>query len=247
MTGAAGGIGEATCRTLLQQGLQVFATDINETRLQLIIGSLREEKQRSEFTGEIEGIAVDLTEESAADDIYAGCTASFGECPSVLVSNAGWTTIVPFLSTDQKFRNKMIGINLVATISLTHRVLSGMVTGNVDDGRVIFVVSDAGRVGSSGESIYASAKGGVISLAKSLAREVARYGICVNCVSPGPVDTPLFQQLSEHRKAALIRGIPMKRIGRPDEVAAAVRFFSSREASFVTGQVLSVSGGLTMS
>ena len=123
--------------------------------------------------------------------------------------------------------------------------LPGMVEAG-NGGRIVNLASDAGRVGSSGESIYAGAKGGVIALSKSLAREMARYSINVNCVCPGPTDTPLFQAQADKLKEALVKAIPFRRLARPDEVAAPVLFFASDAASFVTGQVLSVSGGLTM-
>jgi 2-hydroxycyclohexanecarboxyl-CoA dehydrogenase len=113
-------------------------------------------------------------------------------------------------------------------------------------GRIVNVASDAGRVGSSGETVYAGAKGGVVAFTKSLARETARHGITANTVCPGPTDTPLFRAQPERLREALVKAVPMRRLGRPEDVAHAVCFFSSERAGYITGQVLSVSGGLTM-
>jgi 2-hydroxycyclohexanecarboxyl-CoA dehydrogenase len=166
--------------------------------------------------------------------------------PRVLVNNAGWTRVDSFLNSTEEFRRTLIDINFLAPARVTHAVAKLMVDKKVPDARIIFVSSDAGRVGSGGEAVYAGAKGGLISFAKSLAREFARYGITVNAVAPGPIDTRLYQQMDERRKEAIIRGIPMRKVGRPVDVAGAVAFFADPTAAYVTGQVVSVSGGLTM-
>lgn len=139
----------------------------------------------------------------------------------------------------------MVAINYLGPVHVCSAFLPGMIESHAG-GRIVNVASDAGRVGSAGESIYAGAKGGVIALTKSLAREMARHQITVNCVCPGPTDTPLFHAQPDKLKEALVRAIPFRRLARPDEVAAAVLFFASDAASFITGQVISVSGGLTM-
>ena len=134
---------------------------------------------------------------------------------------------MPFLDTPRDFWVKVLDTNLLGPIAITHAVAKQMVEANVVQGRIVFVSSDAGRVGSQGEAVYSSAKGGLISLTKSLAREFTRYGITVNCVSPGPVDTQLFRQLTDRRKTALVRAIPLKRVGEPQDIADAVSYFAS--------------------
>ncbi len=165
--------------------------------------------------------------------------------PNVIVNAAGWDRTDQFLNATPEFAQKVVAINYLGPVNICSAFLPGIVDAG-NGGRVINLASDAGRVGSSGESIYAGAKGGVIALTKSLAREMARHNINVNCVCPGPTDTPLFQAQEEKLKAALIKAIPFRRLARPEEVAAPVLFFASESASFITGQVISVSGGLTM-
>ena len=149
------------------------------------------------------------------------------------------------MNNTPEFMEKVIDINLMGTIRVSRAFLEPMIASA--GGSIVNVSSDAGRVGSSGETVYAGAKGGIIAFTKSLAREMARKGIRVNCVAPGPTDTPLFAAASEKLQAALIRAIPLGRLAQPSEIADAIMFFSSDYAKYVTGQVLSVSGGLTMS
>jgi len=163
----------------------------------------------------------------------------------VIVNNAGWDEIRPFMDNDRDFIRKVVAINYLGPVHMCSAFLPGMVESG-DGGRVVNIASDAGRGGSMGGTVYAGAKGGVIALTKSLAREMARYQINVNCVCPGPTDTPLFQAQPEKLKEALIKAIPFRRLAQPQEVAGAVLFFASDAASFITGQVISVSGGLTM-
>ena len=167
-----------------------------------------------------------------------------GGAPDVLVNAAGWDRAGPFLENSLEFMDRVVRLNLLGPVKLTKALLPAMIEAGA--GKIVNVASDAGRVGSSGETIYAGAKGGVIAFTKSLAREMARYGINVNCVCPGPTETPLFRSLPERTQQALERAIPFRRLAKPEEVADAILFFASPRSDFITGQVLSVSGGLTM-
>jgi 2-hydroxycyclohexanecarboxyl-CoA dehydrogenase len=168
----------------------------------------------------------------------------------VLVNNAGWDEFRPFLETDEAFWDRVIEINLKGCLRLCRRVVPAMVA--AEDGRVVNIASDAARVGSSLEAVYSGAKGGVVAFTKTLAREVARHGVTVNAVCPGPTETPMLEQMAsgggDSAKVidAMRRAVPMRRLGRPEDVAGAVAFFASERAGFITGQTLSVSGGLTM-
>jgi 2-hydroxycyclohexanecarboxyl-CoA dehydrogenase len=190
-----------------------------------------------------------VTDTQSVAAAVAEVTSALGPV-DVLVNNAGWDEYHPFLETDEPFWDRVIDINFKGMLRMTHAVVPGMVERG--GGRVVNIASDAGRVGSSLESVYSGAKGGVIAFTKTLAREVARRGVTANAVCPGPTETPLLEQLTgaDERGAKVIeamkRAVPMKRLGTPAEVAAAVAFLASEEASFITGQTLSVSGGLTM-
>jgi 2-hydroxycyclohexanecarboxyl-CoA dehydrogenase len=167
----------------------------------------------------------------------------------VLVNNAGWDELVPFLETDEPFWDRVLEINLKGCLRVTRAVLPAMVEGGW--GRLVNIGSDAGRVGSSLESVYSGAKGGVIAFTKTVAREVARSGVTANTVCPGPTRTPMLEGMAAGEEGeklinSLERAIPMRRLGEPEDVAAAVAFLASERAGFITGQTLSVSGGLTM-
>ena len=166
----------------------------------------------------------------------------------VLVNNAGWDQVGRFVDSDPATWDRVLAINLRGQIACAHAVLPGMLERR--RGRIICVASDAGRVGSSGEVVYSAAKGGVIAFAKALAREVARWQITVNCVAPGPTDTPFldaFRQAGDERIVeAMVKATPLRRLARPEEIAGAIAYLASEEAAFITGQTLSVSGGLTM-
>ena len=193
---------------------------------------------------------IDVADPDSVDLAIAAVRDRLGPI-TVLVSCAGWDLLRPFIDTDEAFQTRVLEINLGGPIRVVRAVLPDMIEAGF--GRIVLVASDAGRVGSSGEAIYAAAKGGVIALAKSVAREVVRDGITANCVCPGPTDTPLFCGLAEGTQdgdrltQALERAIPMRRLGQPDDVAPAIAFLASDEARYITGQTLSVSGGLTMS
>jgi len=166
------------------------------------------------------------------------------------VNCAGWDELKPFLETDEAFWRKVIAINYEGCLRVTHAVLGGMVARGY--GRIVSIASDAARVGSSGEAVYAGAKAGVVAFSKTIAREHARDGVTANVVCPGPTETPLLQGMaeqapdSERLVTALSRAVPMRRLGQPQDAAAAVAFLASERAGYITGQTLSVSGGLTM-
>jgi 2-hydroxycyclohexanecarboxyl-CoA dehydrogenase len=191
----------------------------------------------------------DITERSSVDEAVRRVGAELGPI-DVLVNNAGWDLFVPFLDTSPEDWSKLIDINLVGPLNMHHAVLPGMVERG--GGRVVNVSSDAARVGSSGEAVYAACKAGLVAFSKTLAREHSRHGITFNVVCPGPTDTALLATVTdaaanpEKLREAFRRSIPMGRLGQPDDLVGAILFFASDGAAFVTGQVLSVSGGLTM-
>jgi 2-hydroxycyclohexanecarboxyl-CoA dehydrogenase len=237
VTGGASGIGRATALLLAREGASVIIGDIDE------VGA-----QSTAAEGRAAGVAVDflpldLTSTAAIDNFIAAVHARARPVGG-LVNSAGWDMIQPFLDNPLEMWDRVLAINLTGPIRLTRGLLSPMVEARA--GKIVNISSDAGRVGSTGETVYAAAKGGLIAFTKSLAREMARYGINVNCVCPGPTDTPLFQRQPARMKEALTRAIPFRRIAQPIEIAQAVLFFLSDRSDYITGQVLSVSGGLTM-
>lgn len=237
VTGGASGIGKATALLLARRGARVFVGDIDEAGGRLTV---------SEAVAAgliIEYLPLDLTD-PLSTDAFAAAVHQRVERVEGLVNGAGWDQIQPFLENPPEMWDRVIAINLMGAVRLTHSVLPPMVAAR--SGKIVNISSDAGRVGSMGETVYAAAKGGLIAFTKSLARELARYQINVNCVCPGPTDTPLFQRQPERMKEALTRAIPFRRIAQPIEIAQAVLFFLSPGSDYITGQVLSVSGGLTM-
>jgi 2-hydroxycyclohexanecarboxyl-CoA dehydrogenase len=237
VTGGASGIGKATALLLAREGARVFVGDIDEVGGQAVAMQAAGEKLALEF------LPLDLARTDSIEAFTAAVHSRVGRADG-LVNGAGWDRIQPFLENPPEMWDRLIAINLLGAIRLTRAVLGPMVEARV--GKIVNISSDAGRVGSTGETVYAAAKGGLIAFTKSLAREMARYRINVNCVCPGPTDTPLFQAQPERMREALTRAIPFRRIATPEEIAEAVMFFLGRRTDYVTGQLLSVSGGLTM-
>jgi 2-hydroxycyclohexanecarboxyl-CoA dehydrogenase len=238
VTGAASGIGRGIALALAAEGARVAVVDVDEAGAKSTVSAL---------AGEGRVYAADITDKRAIDDVVAGVVASWGGV-HVLVNNAGWDRAMPFVETTEDFWDKVLAINLKGPIVCTKAVLGPMI--RQEYGKIVSIASDAGRVGSSGEAVYSAAKGGIIAFTKTIAREVARHHINVNCICPGPSDTPLFQRefVATNPKLAegLKRVIPWGRLGRPEDVAPAVVFLASDDAGYITGQTLSVSGGLTM-
>jgi 2-hydroxycyclohexanecarboxyl-CoA dehydrogenase len=237
VTGGASGIGKATAFLLAREGARVVIGDIDEEGGRAAAAEAAAEKL------EIAYLPLDLTDREAIDR-FAAAVAERVPRADGLVNGAGWDQIQPFLENPPEMWDRVVAVNLMGAIRLTRLLLPAMVA--AQRGKIVNIASDAGRVGSMGETVYAAAKGGLIAFTKSLAREMARYRINVNCVCPGPTDTPLFQRQPERMKEALLRAIPFRRIARPNEIAEAVLFFLGSRSDYITGQVLSVSGGLTM-
>jgi 2-hydroxycyclohexanecarboxyl-CoA dehydrogenase len=243
VTGGGGGIGGATCRRFAQEGAAVAVLDRRADAAEAVAAAIRGEG------GKASAWACDITERASVDAAVAACEAEHGPIDG-LVNNAGWDVFRPFTKTAPEDWERLIAINLVGALHMHHAVLPLMA--GRKRGRIVNIASDAARVGSSGEAVYAACKGGLVALSKTLAREHARHGITVNVVCPGPTETALFEDYKqgagnpEKLVEAFTRSIPLGRIGRPDDLPGAILFFASDDAGYVTGQVLSVSGGLTM-
>ena len=237
VTGGASGIGKATAFLLAREGARVLIGDIDEAGGRTAAAEGAAERLPSNICRSTSPTSLRSTTFVAA--VHQRVARVDG-----LVNGAGWDQIQPFLENPPEMWDRVIAINLMGAVRLTRGLLPPMVAAGT--GKIVNISSDAGRVGSMGETVYAAAKGGLIAFTKSLARELARYRINVNCVCPGPTDTPLFQRQPERMKEALTRAIPFRRIAQPIEIAQAVMFFLSGRSDYITGQVLSVSGGLTM-
>lgn len=236
VTGAAGGIGTAIASACVAAGASVGVWDLDAHRAASVAADL----------GQALGVGVDITSRPSVEQALASTVDAFGPV-DVLVNNAGIDTIEPFLQSDEPTWERIVAVNYLGTVRCCHVVVPGMVERGT--GRVVNIGSDAGRVGSSGEAVYSGTKGAVIAFSKALAREVAASGVTVNAVCPGPTDTPLLDQVAQASQKlydGLARAVPMRRIGQPTDIAPAVVFLASDGAGYITGQTLSVSGGLTM-
>lgn len=243
VTGGGGGIGSATCRRFAEEGARVAVWDLDGDAAEAVADAI------VESGGQAVAVAADIIDLDAVKAGVERITASLGEI-DILINNAGWDMFRPFLQTDPEFWRKVIDINLVGPLNMHYAILPGMAERGY--GRVVSISSDAGRVGSSGESVYAACKAGIMGFSKTLAREHARQGITFNVVCPGPTDTALFANYSEGAgnpdklREAMKRAIPVGRIATPDDLPGAIAFLASDDAAYITGQVISVSGGLTM-
>jgi 2-hydroxycyclohexanecarboxyl-CoA dehydrogenase len=237
VTGAGRGIGAAIAAELAGAGARVAVWDVDAATAKETAGRLGDRAL---------GLDVDVTDRAALERGLAAVEAELGPI-DVLVNNAGIDKIEPFFDSEESTWERIVAVNLLGTIRCCHVIVPRMAERGW--GRVVNIASDAGRVGSSGEVVYSGTKGGVIAFTKALARELAARGVTVNCVSPGPTETALLQQVaeaSERLYAGLAKAIPMRRTGQPADIAPAVAFLASEGAGYVTGQTLSVSGGLTM-
>ncbi|HET8593780.1 MAG TPA: 3-oxoacyl-ACP reductase family protein [Intrasporangium sp.] len=238
VTGAARGLGRGIAERLGAEGAVVVVTDVNADGAR---------QTAEELGGQAIGLACDVSDYGSVEAVVDQVTQRFDRI-DVLVNNAGWDKAAPFLELERDLWPRIIGINLYGVLNTSRAILPIMA--EQGSGSVVNISSDAGRVGSSGEAVYSAAKGGVIAFTKSTARELARRKVRINCVCPGPSDTQLFAEFAGDNQGlrdALIKAIPMRRLGQPEDVAGAVAFLASDDAAFVTGQTLSVSGGLTMS
>jgi len=242
ITGAASGIGRATAHRLAAAGVRVAVADLN------VDGARQVEQQIRAAGGDAAAVEVDVTRFDAVQAAVQRTRDALGPI-TILVNNAGWDRIEPFMNNPPELWDQLIAINLKGPIHCCRAVVDDMIAAG--GGKIVSISSDAARVGSTGEAVYAACKGGIISLSKSLARELARHKINVNVICPGITDTALITAVTELEFGkrvidAVVRTIPFRRMAQPEEIAAAIAFFVSPDADFVTGQVLSVSGGLTM-
>ncbi|HWE90043.1 MAG TPA: glucose 1-dehydrogenase [Pseudonocardiaceae bacterium] len=244
VTGGAQGIGAGIAQTLGEQDFQVAVADLNldagRATAQSIIAA----------GGRAIAVHADITDTASLQAALKSVTEELGPV-EVVVNNAGWDDFMPFLDTTEQFWDRVLDINFKGALRVVHAVVPGMIERGF--GRVVNIGSDAGRVGSSLEAVYSGAKGGIIAFTKTLAREVATQGVTVNTVCPGPTDTPALRAFADNSGqdaekviGGMVRAVPMRRLAKPADVAAAVAFFASDAAEYITGQTLSVSGGLTM-
>ncbi len=239
VTGGASGIGAATVRLLAAEGARVAIGDINEDGAR-------------EIAGELDGVGckLDVTDVASVGAAVATVEEQLGPV-DVLVNNAGTDLFSYFVNSDEGLWDFVLGVNLRGVLAVTHAVLPSMQERRT--GAIVNVSSEAGRVGSQGSAVYSAAKAGVIGFTKAIARESARYRVRCNAVAPGPIETPLLNaapkllgELGERLKQGMVNQTVLRRSGEPEEVAAAIAFLASEDASYVTGQTLNVSGGLSM-
>jgi 2-hydroxycyclohexanecarboxyl-CoA dehydrogenase len=243
VTGGASGIGRAIAHALASDGCAVAVADLSEPACAEVAAEIEAAGGRGRAA------PLDVTDAGATDAALKGVRSALGPI-AVLVNCAGWDEFKAFLDTDETFWRRVIAINYEGALRTTHALLGGMIERGY--GRIVNIASDAARVGSAQEAVYAGAKAGVVAFTKTIAREAARHGVTANVVCPGPTETPLLDAMTEHAPdserlvSALTRAVPMRRLGKPQEIAAAVAFLASADAGYITGQTLSVSGGLTM-
>jgi 2-hydroxycyclohexanecarboxyl-CoA dehydrogenase len=243
VTGAAQGIGKGIATALAEAGFKVAVADLN------LPAAEQTAKELTASGSTALAVEIDVTR---TESVAAAVRTVEGELGpiEVVVNNAGWDDFMPFTDTTEEFWDKILDINFKGALRVLHAVVPGMTERGF--GRVVNIGSDAGRVGSSLEAVYSGAKGGIIAFGKTLAREVAAHGVTVNTVCPGPTDTPALRKFAEGAGDAekviggMTRAVPMRRLGTPDDIGPAVAFLASDGAGFITGQTLSVSGGLTM-
>ena len=240
VTGCASGIGRATALQFASAGAIVYGGDRNEADGQATLESIRQAGGQGLF------VKLDLTEGASIDGFVDQVMEAIGGAPDIIANVAGLDRVMPFLDNTPDVWELLAKVNYIGPVRMIHRFLPKMLERR--SGKIVTVASDAGRVGSSGETFYAGTKGAVIAFTKSLARETARAGLTCNCVAPGPTDTPLFNGTIPEGKLrdALIRAIPLKRLAQPIEIAHTVVYLATPATDFMTGQVVSVSGGLTM-
>jgi 2-hydroxycyclohexanecarboxyl-CoA dehydrogenase len=243
VSGGARGIGRATAHALARSGMAVAVGDVLEAEATELA------REITAAGGRALAVGLDVTDRAAVAAGVERVAEALGTI-EVLVNCAGWDEFRAFLDTDERFWRRVIAINYEGCLHTTHAVLGGMVEGGW--GRIVNLSSDAARVGSNQEAVYAGAKAAVVGFTKTIAREAARRGVTANVVCPGPTDTELLKAMTkttpdaERLVATLTRAVPMRRLGQPEDAAAAVAFLASDEAAYITGQTLSVSGGLTM-
>lgn len=242
VTGGANGIGAAIAARLVEEGVAVAIFDLDEEQGLKQVAGFKSQGASSSF------FKVDISSYTAVVEAVAETEKNLGPV-SILVNNAGWDKLEPFMQNNPDLWVKLIAINLLGPIHLTRAVLTGMVERKA--GKIINIASDAGRVGSTGEAVYSAAKGGVIAFTKTIAREMARNQINANVICPGPTATNLLAEITGGEQGkkvieAMTRAVPFRRLGKPEDIAGAVAFLASKDADFITGQVLSISGGLTM-
>jgi 2-hydroxycyclohexanecarboxyl-CoA dehydrogenase len=237
VTGGASGIGRATVKRLADEGCKVAIFDLDETGAAATAAMCG-------AAGAVSAYKVDISDYGQVEQAAQACASKSG--PIDLLANvAGWDKALPFLDSDVELWNRVIAINLYGPLNVQHVIARGMAQRKF--GRIVNVASDAGRVGSSGEAVYSACKGGIAAFSKTLARELARSNVTVNTVCPGPTDTPLFRSFADQKLMdSLARAIPMGRLGQPDDCSGMIAFLLSDDAGFMTGQTVSVSGGLTM-
>lgn len=240
VTGSGSGIGREIARTLSAKGAKIIVADINMEKAEETVSIVEKEN------GEAAAVYCDVTTLESVEESVDEAVNKYGTI-DILVNNAGWDKVEPFLKSEPATWKTIVDINLMGQIHTCKVILPLMIENGT--GKVVNIASDSGRVGSSGEAVYSAAKGGIISLTKTLAREMARHKLNVNCIAPGPSNTPLIEEIGSYNEGivkALEKAIPFRRLAEAQDIANAVAYFSSPEADYITGQTLSVNGGLTM-